>query len=473
MQLLKKLAGEEVEWQAYDPSFTNAIQILSENYAAMRQIRGDGNCFYRSFMFSYLEHILESQDKAEVDRVTANIEQCKNTLQSLGYADFTIKDIFALFLEQLENLLQGNESSISHEDLVQRSQDQFVSDYGLLRSGEIRRRSEFFTPFIRGLSNKTVEQNVTGSVLSDFCGTHGEESDHVHIMALSDALGVPIRVVYLDHSSSDANDVSINHHDIIPTVGSKSYSDPMKPFITLLYHSCPGHYDILYPKQSDSLVKPKRPDKTRLTEHEKMEERSNLQGSVSVNDFPFDTDNEEMHRFSVFGEMQSFSPVLHNFTRSAHALDKNSAGYEKLEKENSEDVDQRNLYLAKEGIIREGSPAVEGVSSSDIVKRQALEKKRNFRLQSPDFYVSRTRLVVYNFPNAISERRLKKIFEDAVLSRVSEPTPIIQKLKILGQTKDAEATKNYPRGIALVEFAEHQHALVALRVLNNNAGKYS
>ncbi|KAI3899966.1 hypothetical protein MKW92_040457 [Papaver armeniacum] len=254
-------------------------------------------------------------------------------------------------------------------------------------------------------------------LLDQFCQTSvepmGEKSDHVHIMALSDALGVPIRVVYLDHCSCDAKGVSITRHDIIPTVGvaqntSKSNSDCMKPFITLLYHSCPGHYDVLYPKQSDSLVKPKR-------------------------------------------------------------LDRNSSGYEEVEKENTEDVDQRNLYLAKEGAIRKGSPAAEGVSLSDMVKRQALEKKKNVRLQSPDFYVSRTRLVVYNFPNTISEKRLKKIFEDAVLSGVSEQTPIIQKIKILGQTKNAEAIKNYPRGIALVEFAEHQHALVALRVLNNNA----
>ncbi|RZC60352.1 hypothetical protein C5167_022101 [Papaver somniferum] len=243
------------EYQSGSPILLEKIQVLSESYAAIRRTRGDGNCFFRSFMFSYLEHILESQDKAEVDRITANIEQCKKTLQSLGYADFTFEDFFALFLEQLENVLQGNESSISHDDLVQRSRDQSVSDFVVMffrfvTSGEIRRRSEFFEPFILGLSNATVEQ---------FCKTSvepmGEESDHVHIIALSDALGVPIRVMYLDRSSCDAEGVSVNHHDFIPTVGdvqnttSKGVSDSVKPFITLLYR--PGHYDILYPKQSD------------------------------------------------------------------------------------------------------------------------------------------------------------------------------------------------------------------------------
>jgi hypothetical protein len=42
------------------------------------------------------EHILESQDREEVDRVKANVEQCRKTLQSLGYADFTFEDFFAV-----------------------------------------------------------------------------------------------------------------------------------------------------------------------------------------------------------------------------------------------------------------------------------------------------------------------------------------------------------------------------------------
>ncbi|CAI0381456.1 unnamed protein product [Linum tenue] len=52
----------------------------------------------------------------------------------------------------------------------------------------------------------------------------GEESDHVHIIALLDALGVPIRVVYLDRSSCDTGEVAVNHHDFVPA----STGDPPK-----------------------------------------------------------------------------------------------------------------------------------------------------------------------------------------------------------------------------------------------------
>ncbi|XP_021746035.1 ubiquitin thioesterase otubain-like [Chenopodium quinoa] len=241
------LSALAAEYQSGSSILLEKIKILDEKYSAIRRTRGDGNCFFRSFMFSYLEHILETQDKAEVDRVKANVEECRKTLQSLGYADFTFEDFFGLFLEQLENVIQGTDASISHDELVERSRDQSISDYVVMffrfiTSGEIRKRAEFFEPFILGLNNATVDQFCKSSV-----EPMGEESDHVHIIALSDALGVPVRVVYLDRSSCDTGGVSVNHHDFVPSALSSGGSGlEINPYITLLYR--PGHYDILYPK---------------------------------------------------------------------------------------------------------------------------------------------------------------------------------------------------------------------------------
>lgn len=247
------LSSLAAEYQSGSTILLEKIKVLGEQYAAIRRTRGDGNCFYRGFMFSYLEHILETHDRAEVDRIKIHVEQCRKTLQSLGYAEFTFEDFFALFTEQLESVLGGDEAPISQDELLLRSRDQAVSDYVVMffrfvTAGEIRKRSEFFEPFIVGLTNGangTVEQFCKSSV-----EPMGEESDHVHITALSDALGVPIRVVYLDRSSCDAGGVSVNHHDFVPAGGdppnASGSSGPITPFITLLYR--PGHYDILYPK---------------------------------------------------------------------------------------------------------------------------------------------------------------------------------------------------------------------------------
>jgi hypothetical protein len=39
-----------------------------------------------------------------------------------------------------------------------------------------------------------------------------------------------------------------------------------------------------------------------------------------------------------------------------------------------------------------------------------------------------------------------------------------------GRKGKATQEQQYSRGVAFLEFSEHQHALVALRVLNNNPG---
>ncbi|CAM8978019.1 unnamed protein product [Rhodiola kirilowii] len=210
------LSALTAEYQSGSPILLEKIKVLSDQYGFIRRTRGDGNCFFRGFMFAYLEYLLVSQDQTEVDRVKGNVEQCKKTLQSLGYAEFTFEDFFSLFLEQLDGVFQGSKNSISDTELVQRCRDQSVSDYVVMffrfiTSGEIKSRSEFFEPFILGLSDSTVDQFCKASV-----EPMGEESDHVHITALSDALGVPIRVVYLDRSSCDSGGISVNHHDFIP-----------------------------------------------------------------------------------------------------------------------------------------------------------------------------------------------------------------------------------------------------------------
>ncbi|MED6155897.1 hypothetical protein PIB30_009673 [Stylosanthes scabra] len=240
----------------------------------------------------------------------------------------------------------------------------------------------------------------------------------------------------------------------------------------------------------------------------KQTEDDDLQRTVFINNLPFDCDNEEVkERFSGFGEVEYFVPVLHQVTKRPRgtgflkfktteaandaikasnaasgillkgrplkvlkALDKKSAHNKELEKAKNEVHDHRNLYLAKEGLILEGTPAAEGVSASDMLKRQQLEKKKKTKLQSPNFHVSRTRLIIYNVPKSMSEKELKKLCIDAVIYRATKQKPMIRQIKFLKDVKKGGKVvqEHFSRGVAFVEFSEHQHALVALRVLNNN-----
>lgn len=237
--------------------------------------------------------------------------------------------------------------------------------------------------------------------------------------------------------------------------------------------------------------------------------RGDLEKTVFIKNLPFDAGSDDIKKhFLVFGKVKSVYLVLHPKTKrpkgtaflefskveSAEAalsaavgattdgkfvggivfggrqlevlkaMGKKSAkaiAQEKLEHAN---VDRRNLYLTKEGKIEEGSAAANGVSEEDMQKRRQLEQVKATKLRSPNFHVSMTRLAVYNVPKSLNEAELRKLFIDAVKSRATKQHAVIKQVKIL---KD-EANGEKSRGVAFVEFSEHQHALVALRVLNNN-----
>jgi ubiquitin thioesterase protein OTUB1 len=62
------------------------------------------------------------------------------------------------------------------------------------------------------------------------------ESDEIHIVAMANVFGITVRVANLDRS-----DTKLNFHEISP-------NDESIGFISLLYR--PGHYDIVYEKET-------------------------------------------------------------------------------------------------------------------------------------------------------------------------------------------------------------------------------
>ena len=54
------------------------------------------DCHKLSLFFFSQEHVMKCQDQAEVDRIQANVEKSRKALQTLGYADLTFEDFFAV-----------------------------------------------------------------------------------------------------------------------------------------------------------------------------------------------------------------------------------------------------------------------------------------------------------------------------------------------------------------------------------------
>ncbi|KAF2363800.1 Peptidase C65 otubain [Trinorchestia longiramus] len=209
---------------ANDLVYSSKVDQLQKLYSHMRRTRPDGNCFLRGFIFSYLEHCIQHRD--ELTRFKKYIVDSKEELFALGFPKFTTEDFHDTFVEVLSDL----ESSSSLDRVESIINDAGLSDYlvvylRLLISAHLQKNADFFTFFIEG--GRTVEE---------FCKQEVEpmyrECDHLHIVALTTALAVPVCVLYMDRGDSD-------------TAAPHCFpEDATKPLIYLLYR--PGHYDVLY-----------------------------------------------------------------------------------------------------------------------------------------------------------------------------------------------------------------------------------
>lgn len=126
----------------------------------------------------------------------------------------------------------------------------------------------------------------------------------------------------------------------------------------------------------------------------------------------------------------------------------------------------RNLYLAREGLIRAGTKAAEGVSAADMAKRERFELLKHQKLKDQNIFVSRTRLCLHNLPKAVDDKQLRKLL---LSSTRGEKGVRIKECRVMRDLKGAHGkVKGQSLGYAFAEFQEHEHALAALRHINNN-----
>ncbi|XP_041531473.1 RNA-binding protein 28 [Microtus oregoni] len=126
----------------------------------------------------------------------------------------------------------------------------------------------------------------------------------------------------------------------------------------------------------------------------------------------------------------------------------------------------RNLYLAREGLIRAGTKAAEGVSAADMAKRERFELLKHQKLKNQNIFVSQTRLCLHNLPKAVDDKQLRKL----LLSATGDEKGVrIKECRVMRDLKPVHGKmKGQSLGYAFAEFQKHEHALRALRHINNN-----
>lgn len=89
-------------------NFMHGIDALNRKYEALRRVRGDGNCFFRGFIFALCEQLLPPHDaRAEPAvlalraRIQETIRQSKSELVAIGYSEVAIDAFWETFVDYL------------------------------------------------------------------------------------------------------------------------------------------------------------------------------------------------------------------------------------------------------------------------------------------------------------------------------------------------------------------------------------
>eukprot|EP00210_Caulerpa_lentillifera_P006363 g6078.t1 len=183
------------------------------------------------------EDIIQQQNQL---RMKDHMETCKKKLLDAGFQELVFEDALAILQQRVEQI--GTELTLEEWELVMN--DDNMSNYivmflRLLTSAEIQLRREFFEPFIMGISDVLDVELFCQRMVE----VMDEESDEIHIRALTDALEIPTRVYSLDSQPP----IEIQPTDYVP----EEASIKSEIIVHLLYR--PGHYDIIYPKTTSTL----------------------------------------------------------------------------------------------------------------------------------------------------------------------------------------------------------------------------
>jgi len=242
----EELQALKAEYQSGSQVFVHKIESLGKQYSGIRRARGDGNCFFRSFVFGYLEELVATKNLEERDRMVKTLQAIKAKMVQHGYQELVIDEPLEVLTDMLRTV-DSADDPLTVEVLELKMREQSISDYvvmllRLLVSCEIQSEQEFFAPFVMGMSDECLSVEMFCEKMVEPMGV---ESDHIHIVALQRALQVPIRVLYLDNSmgvavgSTPDSESAVTCHDFLP-----DERPPSAPTVHILYR--PGHYDILY-----------------------------------------------------------------------------------------------------------------------------------------------------------------------------------------------------------------------------------
>ena len=229
------LVGDVEPWSNLEEEYTGNeafqahIVSLGKSYGSLRRVRKDGNCFYRAFLFSYLEYLSKKPEELATFRKLVS-DLAESMVRDGGYQSYIIQDMHEPFDEVLASLNNPDFSLQEALNEVNYS-NYYIAFLRVIVSYQLQKEEEFFQNFIV-LGEDAVS-------IRDFCSKEVEpmakESDNIQLIGLARAFYVCFRVESCDPRSQWQQ------------LFAPESDQEQIPVLTLLFK--PGHYDIIYSKQ--------------------------------------------------------------------------------------------------------------------------------------------------------------------------------------------------------------------------------
>eukprot|EP01065_Artemidia_motanka_P042278 TRINITY_DN5639_c0_g2_i1.p1 TRINITY_DN5639_c0_g2~~TRINITY_DN5639_c0_g2_i1.p1 ORF type:complete len:491 (+),score=161.36 TRINITY_DN5639_c0_g2_i1:174-1475(+) len=201
------------------------VRELPSRYKAMRRTRKDGNCFVRAFIFGFLEHCSVSghAGREEARKVLAVLEELAAPLREFREVS---EEFLRVLMTQVRDASNGE---LDVQVLVLWARGQ-MCEYAIqalrwIASHHVQKNAAFFEPFVGDCYDYCTRQ-------IEVVGTEFEQPS---IIALTSALGVGVRIEYIDNSAGDC-------------CNQLTFPEEQRPSVHLVYK--PGHYDLIYPSSS-------------------------------------------------------------------------------------------------------------------------------------------------------------------------------------------------------------------------------
>jgi ubiquitin thioesterase protein OTUB1 len=173
---LKPLADMEAFYrqgeQDYNAShFLAGVQALQKDYSQIRLVRGDGNCYYRAFLYSLAEKIMQMQassDNVNIKEGHRIVEWIKkdswNKVLAAGYDEITMEAFYETIVELMEKIVSSSSSSDNGSSFlhVELNQENSTSDYctwylRVVTAMHLKSDPDRFLPFLEQQNNNMMD----------------------------------------------------------------------------------------------------------------------------------------------------------------------------------------------------------------------------------------------------------------------------------------------------------------------------